>query len=386
MDLKPHAIVDGSLKELLRKHGIGERADLERFILEYRADAIGEPVEEPRLHVLTAADLLLDGENRLYDDEIAFRNRVLDVDRLVLQNSTKASFINCILCGSLVIGKKGYPFRDLYLDECIVLGRIVIGQVQGDAEFLLHKVNSSSLEVDRSVVRSVHLSQCQFAHLRLEETRLESLYVTGSYFHSLSVRKSPVRHVTFDHRQVNLSLPIAVHEDLDAWAEHPPVPMFRFRRFDLDAPEPCESNEGRFETISFLRERTGLRGDKESYARIRAIEATAYQSRTLGRALVGLLGAFLSPARILLLWLIIFVLCAGFYASPFAAWAERDSSDQLLSYPDALYFSGITTATIGYGDIAPIGITKCVAVMEGFLGIVLGGCFVVALVRRYVED
>ena len=35
---------------------------------------------------------------------------------------------------------------------------------------------------------------------------------------------------------------------------------------------------------------------------------------------------------------------------------------------DALYFSAVTSTTVGYGDISPIGIAKFFAAVEGFLG------------------
>jgi hypothetical protein len=50
---------------------------------------------------------------------------------------------------------------------------------------------------------------------------------------------------------------------------------------------------------------------------------------------------------------------------------------------NSLYFSMVTFATIGYGDITPIEGIKLVAAGEGLIGIVLAALFSLTLARRY---
>lgn len=61
------------------------------------------------------------------------------------------------------------------------------------------------------------------------------------------------------------------------------------------------------------------------------------------------------------------------------------AAGKITGIGDALYFSGVTFATIGYGDIVPAGHARCVAVIEGLSGVLLASCFVVSLVRRHVD-
>jgi hypothetical protein len=56
-----------------------------------------------------------------------------------------------------------------------------------------------------------------------------------------------------------------------------------------------------------------------------------------------------------------------------------------FSFLEALYFSCITFTTIGYGDLAPIGIARFFAATEGLVGIVIASSFFVSLVKRYIE-
>ncbi|MEK7531044.1 MAG: potassium channel family protein [Patescibacteria group bacterium] len=57
-------------------------------------------------------------------------------------------------------------------------------------------------------------------------------------------------------------------------------------------------------------------------------------------------------------------------------------SDPLMRFFDALYFSVITGATVGYGDILPLGISKIFAAFEGILSFVLLAVFVSRLSSR----
>jgi hypothetical protein len=52
---------------------------------------------------------------------------------------------------------------------------------------------------------------------------------------------------------------------------------------------------------------------------------------------------------------------------------------------EAFYFSGITFFTIGYGDYTPFGVLRLVAVIEGFIGVVMMSYFTVAFVRKILR-
>jgi hypothetical protein len=52
---------------------------------------------------------------------------------------------------------------------------------------------------------------------------------------------------------------------------------------------------------------------------------------------------------------------------------------------DYPYFSLITFATVGYGDITPTGIAKLLAATEGFFGVFMMSAFAVTFARKLLR-
>ena len=65
--------------------------------------------------------------------------------------------------------------------------------------------------------------------------------------------------------------------------------------------------------------------------------------------------------------------------------AERPcstSNGALLTLLESLYFSAVTLATLGYGDINPVGLSRLVATVESLGGLILSAQFVYALATK----
>ncbi|WP_152658575.1 potassium channel family protein [Oceanobacillus sp. CFH 90083] len=52
----------------------------------------------------------------------------------------------------------------------------------------------------------------------------------------------------------------------------------------------------------------------------------------------------------------------------------------------SIYFSGVTLLTLGYGDLAPVGIGRIIAISEALIGYILPAAFVLKVVQINSRD
>ncbi|MCA9396241.1 MAG: two pore domain potassium channel family protein [Candidatus Omnitrophica bacterium] len=89
------------------------------------------------------------------------------------------------------------------------------------------------------------------------------------------------------------------------------------------------------------------------------------------------------PFRTFALAILLIFGCAGIYA--FTGEVMVKGVEKPLSLFEAVYFSVVTFSTVGYGDYAPVGITRIVAMFEVIIGIIILPLFLVALTRRFLR-
>jgi hypothetical protein len=59
--------------------------------------------------------------------------------------------------------------------------------------------------------------------------------------------------------------------------------------------------------------------------------------------------------------------------------------DKLSAFLQSFYHSGITFFTIGYGDVYPMGLSRVISGLEGFMGVFMMSYFTVAFVRKVLR-
>lgn len=100
-----------------------------------------------------------------------------------------------------------------------------------------------------------------------------------------------------------------------------------------------------------------------------------------------ILNFFLNPWIVLIVLFVIIGSCTWLYEGRmfYATFSSR-SEPAPLSCGEALYYSLVSFTTIGYGDfISKDPLVRVVSTIEGLLGILLGGAFLVALTRTYLD-
>ena len=95
-----------------------------------------------------------------------------------------------------------------------------------------------------------------------------------------------------------------------------------------------------------------------------------------------------SPKRLLFLMGVSFIQVVPFlFAAVYGAFGYNDLCVLGADGPaDILYFSYVTFTTVGYGDMAPTGLCRGLAVAEAVTGYILLGLFVAAAVALYTRN
>ncbi|GKS83381.1 hypothetical protein AVMA1855_04535 [Acidovorax sp. SUPP1855] len=374
----------GHLLDLLRDNGIQDQQSLREWIG-------GRSVikhNDAEFQVVTAQDLGLDEENRWYPPEFKIREVIVDCEEVLLQNSSNIIIRDCAFLGSLIIGNKTGRPLSLSLDTVVVGDRLIVyGNDFTVSPASLTDVRSPLLRFDNFQCDDLHLSGCAFASTQLTRLTCDVLSVAYNQLGTLEVTDGKFKSVRFPPGQVDL--PSLLHRPKSwTWlrrgsAAFRPFSIPPRRSFDEAADEISRGEAVRrlAETLNFLQEHSEDRFSRRDAAELKYLRARAESPGHLSTVLIFLTGALVKPIRVVGLAAATIILFAFAYLYGELKYDGKNVETVL----EALYFSGLTFTTIGYGDITPMGFARFLAVLEGLLGIVLSSAFVVSLVRRHIE-
>lgn len=374
----------GHLLDLLRDNGIHDPRGLRDWIAGRSVIKHGDA----EFQVVTAEDLGLDQENRSYLPKFKIREVIVDCEALFLQNSSDITIMDSAFLGSLIIGNKtGRPLK-LCLDTVVVAERLIVN----GSEFMVRPANltdvrSPSIRLDNFQCDDLHVNGCAFASTQLTRLTCDALLLADNQLGTLEVAECKFRSVRFPPGQVDL--PSLLHLPKSwTWNRRSPAAFKPFsipprRSFDEVADEISRSEAMRRlgETLDFLQEHSEDRYSRRHSAQLKYLRALAESPGSFSTGLIILTGALVKPMRIVSLS----AATIFFFALVYLYGDLRFEQKQVGTFLEALYFSGLTFATIGYGDVTPMGFARFLAVLEGLLGILLSSGLAVSLVRRHVE-
>jgi hypothetical protein len=125
--------------------------------------------------------------------------------------------------------------------------------------------------------------------------------------------------------------------------------------------------------------------------RVRTELPTLSRSRQWGNALLDLIES-LSAAQIFFVWLGMVVVCGclywltGFSRHPGLVDSGRPIAGTLDGLLSALYFSFVTTTSVGYGDVLPLGPVRILSIFEAVTGLLIFGALVAKFVSRRQDE
>lgn len=216
-----------------------------------------------------------------------------------------------------------------------------------------------------------------FRRLLLQRSSADEFFTYLNRFEQLEITDCDLKKITFDHRQFPRLLGSKLPTNFNKFEFTPKVDWGDQAEIDRSARVAS--------TVRFVLNNSNIALDRDALANAKYRAAVASKKDKWGAGINWLFGAFISPRRILAL---VFLGILGFallYMIPCFQFNEGKDIHHGLGLLDAIYYSGISFLTIGYGDITPDGPARLLAVLEGLAGVTLMSSFVVALTRKYVD-
>lgn len=334
----------------------------------------------------TKESLGLDSENRIYDEEIGYRKKLFLTD-LVLKNATNISFVDTIIEGNLIILDAGHILTKVNFDYVIAKEKVVLNLSEKVSKISLYGLNCKELVIRNGEGCSLDISNSTIFDLYIEETTLCSFRCSTSKIGKFSVNNFKTNDVDFDHGQIDLSLLNHNEKSSKYLTAFEQFNLFEFASAEevIDQLSKKSSFGTSRDTLNFLNKNSDIYTDKKGFSKVRSLYSKLYRNNSPGSyVLMCLAGHFVRP-WLFLVYLFGFILlfAAGFTLC--GAQFSVGKETRVLCFLEALYFSGITITTTGYGDITPTGVARIFAVIESILGVFLMSSYVVTLYRKYVE-
>lgn len=367
------------LKHILEDHNIYDIGSFRKLVL-----SESRKPQDSGLELLRSKDIGVDTENRLYKNKIEFSKKIIDVPEIRIQNSSEVNLTDCIFCGNLYISQKENKSTRLFIDYCIVLGSVVIVGIDNkDDSIEITRLNCEIFCLNNITINNVSISHCHFFELRIYDSRISSFSTFKNRFDFIDIINNTIAETSFGFEQV-------VEQNLRSFKNERLIKKRKkqLNLFDFDYIEKSTTNhknKSNRDTLQFLIQKSNLKSYREKLCQVLYLENLSTQNLA-SKIFLALFGCFIKPLRIVLLGLLVYLLFVLIYTFPCMTFVKNTVQFHGLDFLESLYFSGITFTTIGYGDIAPIGVTTFIAVIEGFLGVLLISSFLVSLVRRFADS
>jgi hypothetical protein len=332
-------------------------------------------------------------EGRIYKKKIEFENCIIDLPKLNLRDSEEINFINCIVIGRVLFGAEDY--KSILIDSCIFLDETIIGMAGVKDDVCIYKANFTKLILESLEAITVYIADCRIGKFEITESKINKFQAVGNAITHLTVSQTVFENIHFPYGQIDFShfrgknrwrffsknKCLSYRKKLETST---PPNIFEFIDIKVDdfVDDIVFRNEK--ETLDFICNNTDVQNNRECLSDIKINSSIYSQKNIILKFFMYLFGSFVKPSLIVMYGGLVVLIYALIYTVPELSFKVGNDTKS-IDFLNALYFSGITFTTIGYGDIVPTGIVKIISISEGILGIFLSSSFLVSLIRKYCD-
>jgi len=375
-----------TLKYLLNELNI----NTEKQLRDYIDENYGTKNDAP-LKILKSSDLIRgDTEDRVYCQEFEYERTIFDMDKVEVSNAKKIHIKDCIFTGTLRIGNREEHSLDVFMDYVAFGKGLIISGASNTSSIDLTCLSSPEVKIVNNKISKLSISSCKICSLIIRNSTISEFTSYFNKFEVVSISANHMSNVEFPHGQMDIykqkTLPGV------KWIESLKN-KFSYVNFshqiDYDREADLERLKNANETFKFLIGKSDYHLNRGELSRLKYLELISSINNPVKRFFYRAFGGLIIPWRILVIIAAVIVSFGFLYLTPDFMFntpgANGNSIQRGLCIFEALYFSGITFTTIGYGDISPVGYARLLAVSEGILGVILSSSFLVSLIRRYID-
>lgn len=378
------------LPEILKIEGIKSEKDFFIFLEK-------EP-NNKTLHIInTTNNSGIFGENEP-EKNITICNSVINLEEISFSNFSKLRLNNCIFTGKVTLFHKKSILSEnieIEIENCIFMKEVFCNNIRRieSLKIAVYNSNFAYLAFTDIVADEIILNHSKVFMLYLDNLNLDILEVENNKIEFLDVKEYNCKKIIFDFKQINpyfiknrmkkkfFNLEFKEFEKLDF-----NINLFEFIKFYSGEDLRQRVHSGSLESlIKFVKKETNITKDKKKLNELMFWETFFSQKSVPSRLFLWITKAFFYPGRFLIFGGIIFILFSIIYVIPVMQFGISGENIRNLNLKEALYFSGVTFTTLGFGDISPIGISRIFAIVEAFLGIITMNTFMVALIKKYID-
>ncbi|EIZ9933159.1 potassium channel family protein [Vibrio furnissii] len=342
-----------------------------------------------KLKIYKSSDLGVDSEDRIFEDVINLQYAIIDVPRIDLSNSSNISFQDCVFTGDVRIGNRERKNLSVFFNHVCIDGYLSISGVECNKEVSLSSVIAKEIRVINSEISSFRLWTSKTSSLKFQSSSIGDYSSLSNELGFIQKYQTNINNSTSSGDQIKLSSQLKSDKELEEDYNN-----FNALKYPEEADyrqlSSSEKKSSISETLEFIFKNNASKLNHGQQSKIKYLKGLNNLENGFQKFIYWAFGGLIRPSFILMMMLLVVVLFGAIFAN-FGLYNASclDGSDscapRALEFWEALYYSGISFTTIGYGDIYPVSSIRYLAILEGVLGVLLSSCFVVSVTRKYIE-